>query len=77
MKLTISKSLLEKIPLFNVSCYIFSTTTINDKNKLSNDITLEFEKLTKEYQEKYNLEEVVRIPKLKVTRVVAFKVSSD
>ena len=52
MKLTISKSLLEKIPLFNVSCYIFSTTTINDKNKLSNDITLEFEKLTKEYQEK-------------------------
>ncbi len=68
MKLTISKSLLEKIPLFNVSCYIFSTITKNDETKLSDEISKEFDNIAKEYQQKYSIEEVVRIPKIKATR---------
>jgi len=51
-----------------VSCYTFTTLEKNDKENLSNDLTEAFNNIAKEYQKKYILSEVTKIPKLKSTR---------
>lgn len=68
MKLKITNELKKIVPSFKVSCYTFTTLEKNDKENLSNDLTEAFNNIAKEYQEKYILSEVTKIPKLKSTR---------
>lgn len=68
MKLKITNELKKLVPSFKVSCYTFTTLEKNDKENLSNDLTEAFNNIAKEYQEKYILSEVTKIPKLKSTR---------
>lgn len=68
MKLKITNELKKLVPSFKVSCYTFTTLEKNDKENLSNDLTKAFNNIAKEYQEKYILSEVTKIPKLKSTR---------
>ena len=68
MKLKITNELKKIVPSFKVSCYTFTTLEKNDKENLSNDLTKAFNNIAKEYQEKYILSEVTKIPKLKSTR---------
>lgn len=68
MKLIISKSLKEKLPLFNVSCYTFELLEKNDENDLSSDISNLFNEITDKYQQIYSLEDVVKIKRIKDTR---------
>ena len=68
MKLKITNELKKFVPSFKVSCYTFTTLEKNDKENLSNDLTEAFNNIAKEYQKKYILSEVTKIPKLKSTR---------
>lgn len=68
MKLKITNELKKFVPSFKVSCYTFTTLEKNDKENLSNDLTEAFNNIDKEYQKKYILSEVTKIPKLKSTR---------
>mgnify|MGYP000797833428 CR=1 FL=1 len=68
MKLKITNELKKLVTSFKVSCYTFTTLEKNDKENLSNDLTEAFNNIAKEYQEKYILSEVTKIPKLKSTR---------
>ena len=68
MKLKITNELKKFVPSFKVSCYTFTTIEKNDKENLSNDLTEAFNNIDKEYQKKYILSEVTKIPKLKSTR---------
>lgn len=77
MKLQICKNLLDVLPSFSVSAYTFSLLEKNDVNNLSNDISLYFENIAKEYQSKFNIEEVVNIDKIKITRDGYKKLGKD
>lgn len=68
MKLLISNKLFESIPSFSVSAYTFDLLERNDEDNLSSLITKAFNSLSKEYQKKYQLEDVVNIKKIKDTR---------
>ena len=68
MKLKITNELKKFVPSFKVSCYTFTTLEKNDKENLSNDLSEAFNNIAKEYQKKYILSEVTKIPKLKSTR---------
>lgn len=68
MRLMISKSLKEKLPLFNVSCYTFELLEQNDEENLSSDISNLFNKITDRYQKEFTLEDVVKIKRIKDTR---------
>ena len=77
MKLQICKDLLEVLPNFSVSAYTFSLLENNDKENLSEDISLCFDNLTKDYQNKYSIENVVNIDKIKITRDGYKKLGKD
>lgn len=77
MKLQICKDLLEVLPNFSVSAYTFSLLKNNDKDNLSEDISNYFDNLAKVYQNKYNIENVVNIDKIKITRDGYKKLGKD
>lgn len=77
MKLTISKSLLEKVPTFSVSAYTFDLKESNDENNLSSELSIAFCDLTNEYNSKYTLEDVVNIKRIKSTRDGYKKLKKD
>ena len=77
MKLQICKELLDVLPYFSVSAYTFSLLEKNDENNLSEDITSYFEKIKNEYQDKFNIENVVNIDKIKITRDGYKKLGKD
>ena len=77
MKLQICKDLLEVLPNFSVSAYTFSLLENNDKENLSEDISIHFDNLTKDYQSKFNIESVVNIDKIKITRDGYKKLGKD
>lgn len=68
MKLTISKTLKEKLPQFCVIGYTFEILEKNDEINLSPDITDFFDKIKNKYQKIYTLEDVVKIKRIKDTR---------
>lgn len=67
-KLKISKELTTIVKNFNVSAYTFGLVEKNNKENLSIEITKAFDEITKEYQQKYQIEEVTKIEKIKQTR---------
>lgn len=77
MKLQICKDLLNVLTNFSVSAYTFSLLEKNDENNLSEDITSYFEKIKNEYQDKFNIENVVNIDKIKITRDGYKKLGKD
>ncbi len=77
MKLQICKDLLEVLPNFSVSAYTFSLLEKNDQNYLSEDISCYFDVLAKDYQNKFNIENVVNIDKIKITRDGYKKLGKD
>ena len=77
MKLQICNDLLEVLPKFSVSAYTFSLLENNDQNNLSKDISIYFENIANEYQRKFNIENVVNIDKIKITRDGYKKLGKD
>lgn len=63
MKLTISSSILSKVPTFNVIAY-----TMEVDNETTTEVSEYLNQLEKEYYNKYLPEEIVKIPRLKETR---------
>lgn len=76
MKLTISKTLQEQLPYFSISAYTF-TLLPKEVEKKSEAITALFEALAKTYHAKYQLEDVVRIPRIKHIRDGYKKLKKD
>lgn len=72
MKLTISSSILSKIPTFNVIAY-----TMDVENKTTDEVSDYLSQLEKEYLNKYLPEEIVLIPRLKETRDGYKKLGKD
>ena len=63
MKLTISNDILSKLPDFNVIAYAMDVD-----NKTTEIVTKYLKELEKEYYNKYQPEEITKIPRLKETR---------
>ena len=76
MKLTISNALLERLPHFSISAYTF-TLTKKEVEKQSDAVTSLFQQLTKTYRSKYQLEDVVTIPRIKHIRDGYKKLKKD
>lgn len=76
MKLTISNQLQERLPNFAVSAYTFTLMQPGEE-KVSDSITDLFQQLSKTYRTKYQLEDVVSIPRIKQTRDGYKKLKKD
>lgn len=72
MKLTISNDILSKLPDFNVIAY-----TMDVDNKTTEIVTKYLKELEKEYYNKYQPEEITKIPRLKETRDGYKKLGKD
>ncbi len=72
MKLTISQEILNKIPCFNVIAY-----TMDIDNKIGSEATEFINKIYLEYYNKYEMTEIVNLPKLKETRDGYKKLGKD
>lgn len=72
MKLIIDKAITDKLPEFNVIAY-----TMNVNNSKSMEVDCYIDKLSKEYINKYEMAEIVNIPKLKETRDGYKKLGKD
>lgn len=72
MKLAINGEIIEKLPLFNVIAY-----TMDVENKNTVDVDNYLSELENEYQNKYNLDMITSIPKLKETRDGYKKLGKD
>lgn len=77
MKLTISKTLTDKLPEFSICAYTFSLIEKNDETNCSNQLTEAFSEITKKYQNLYKLSDVVNIDKIKKTRDGYKKLGKD
>lgn len=72
MKLTINQDLLNKVPSFNVIAY-----TMEVSNKTTLEVTNLLNNLQKEYFNKYDLQEITKLEKLKETRDGYKKLGKD
>lgn len=72
MKLTISSNILSKVPSFDIIGY-----TMNVVNLETNEVSQYLEQLSTEYTNKYQMDEIVKIPRLKETRDGYKKLGKD